>query len=109
MSNQILQNYRDMKDQGKIEKLILDYFKFVNPLPYDEVNIRYIEFFDMYNIKIVSKNYLDYTRYRRDIRPNSITVCEQIRYDMENLFPYTFRVNADEPEDILISVKIPII
>ena len=109
MSNQISQNYRDMKDQGKIEKLILDYFKFVNPLPYDEVKIRYIEFFDMYDIVIVGKNYLEYTRHRRDIRPNSITVCEQIRYDMENLFPYMFRVNADEPEDIIISVKTTII
>jgi len=98
-----------MKDQDKIERVILNYFKFVNPLPYDEVNIRYIEFFDMYNIKIVSKNYLEYTRHRRDIRPNSITVCEQIRYDMENLFPYMFRVNADEPEDIIISVKKQII
>ena len=95
MSNQILQNYRDMKDQGKIEKLILDYFKFVNPLPYDEVKIRFVEFFDMYMIKIVSENYLNYTRHRRDIRPNSITVCDQIRYDMENLFPYSFHVTAD--------------
>lgn len=105
MLDQILQDYRDMKDQGKIEKLILDYFKFVNPLPYDEVKIRYIEFFDMYNIKIVSKNYLDYTRHRRDIQPNSITVCEQIRYDMENLFPYIFRVIVDEPDDIIILPK----
>ena len=106
MSNQILQDYRDMKDQGKIEKLILDYFKFVNPLPYDEVKIRFAEFFDMYMIKIVSENYLDYTRHRRDIRPNSITVCDQIRYDMENLFPYSFHVTADEPEFIIISAKI---
>lgn len=105
MLDQILQDYRDMKDQGKIEKLILDYFKFVNPLPYDEVKIRYIEFFDMFNIKIVSKNYLEYTRHRRDIQPNSITVCEQIRYDMENLFPYTFRVIVDEPDDIVILPK----
>lgn len=105
MLDQILQDYRDMKDQGKIEKLILDYFKFVNPLPYDEVKIRYIEFFDMFNIKIVSKNYLEYTRHRRDIQPNSITVCEQIRYDMENLFPYIFRVIVDEPDDIIILPK----
>ena len=96
MSNQILQDFRNMKEQGKIEKLILDYFKFVNPLPYDEVKINFIEFFDMYDIRIIGKNYLDYTRYRRDIRPNSITVCEQIRYDMENLFPYIFRVIVDE-------------
>ena len=106
MSNQILQDYRDMKDQGKIEKLILDYFKFVNPLPYDEVKIRFAEFFDMYMIKIVSENYLDYTRHRRDMRPNSITVCDQIRYDMENLFPYSFHVTADESENIIISAKI---
>ena len=97
------------KNTDKIDKLILNYFKLVNPLPYDEVKINYIEFFDMYDIKIVSENYLDYTRHRRDIRPNSITVCEQIRYDMENLFPYMFRVNADEPEDIIISVKKQII
>ena len=83
-----------MKDKDKIDKLILNYFKFVNPLPYDEVKINYIEFFDMYDIKIVSENYLDYTRHRRGIKPNDKTVCDQIRYDMEDLFPYTFRVSV---------------
>lgn len=74
----------------KLEKVILDYFKFVNPLPYDEVKIMFVEFFDMYDIKITSKDYLDYTRHRRD----GITVCEQIRRDMENMFPYSFRVSV---------------
>ena len=83
-----------MKDKDKIDKLILNYFKLVNPLPYDEVKINYIEFFDMYDIKIVSENYLDYTRHRRGIKPNDKTVCDQIRYDMEDLFPYTFRVSV---------------
>lgn len=83
-----------MKDKDKIERLMLNYFNFVNPLPYDEVKINYIEFFDMYDIKIVSENYLDYTRYRRGIKPNDKTVCDQIRYDMEDLFPYTFRVTS---------------
>lgn len=83
-----------MKDKDKIDKLILNYFKFVNPLQYDEVKINYIEFFDMYDIKIVSENYLDYTRHRRGIKPNDKTVCDQIRYDMEDLFPYTFRVSV---------------
>jgi hypothetical protein len=94
MSNQILQNYQsqDMKDRDKIEKLILDYFKFVNPLPCDEVKIEFCEFFDLYTINIKSENYLDYIRHRRDIQPNSKTVCEEIRYSMENLFPYNFRV-----------------
>ena len=81
------------KNINKIDKLILNYFKLVNPLPYDEVKINYIEFFDMYDIKIVSENYLDYTRHRRGIKPNDKTVCDQIRYDMEDLFPYTFRVS----------------
>ena len=83
-----------MKDKDKIDKLILNYFKLVNPLPYDEVKINYIEFFDMYDIKIVSENYLDYTRHRRGIKPNDKTVCDQIRYDMEDLFPFTFRVSV---------------
>lgn len=83
-----------MEDQDKIEKVVLNYFKLVNPLPYDEVKINYIEFFDMYDIKIVSENYLDYTRHRRGIKPNDKTVCDQIRYDMEDLFPYTFRVSV---------------
>ena len=83
-----------MKDKDKIDKLILNYFKLVNPLPYDEVKINYIEFFDMYDIKIVSENYLNYTRHRRGIKPNDKTVCDQIRYDMEDLFPYTFRVSV---------------
>lgn len=82
------------KNTDKIDKLILNYFKLVNPLPYDEVKINYIEFFDMYDIKIVSENYLDYTRHRRGIKPNDKTVCDQIRYDMEDLFPYTFRVSV---------------
>ena len=79
-----------MKDQDKIEKLIHDYFKFVNPLPYDEVKIMFVEFFDMYDIKITSKDYLDYINYRR----HRITVCEQIRLDMENMFPYSFQVSV---------------
>ena len=83
-----------LKNMNKIEKVILDYFKLVNPLPYDEVKINYIEFFDMYDIKIVSENYLDYTRHRRGINPNDKTVCDQIRYDMEDLFPFTFRVSV---------------
>ena len=83
-----------MEDQDKIGRAILSYFKLVNPLPYDEVKINYIEFFDMYDIKIVSENYLDYTRHRRGINPNDKTVCDQIRYDMEDLFPYTFRVSV---------------
>ena len=82
------------KNTDKIDKLILNYFKLVNPLPYDEVKINYIEFFDMYDIKIVSENYLDYTRHRRGINPNDKTVCDQIRYDMEDLFPFTFRVSV---------------
>ena len=83
-----------MSTTKNTDKLILNYFKFVNPLPYDEVKINYIEFFDMYDIKIVSENYLDYTRHRRGIKPNDKTVCDQIRYDMEDLFPYTFRVSV---------------
>lgn len=75
---------------SKIERIIFDYFKFVNPLPYDEVKMGFVEFFDMYDIKITSKDYLDYTRHRRD----GITVCEQIRRDMENMFPYSFRVSV---------------
>ena len=75
---------------SKIERIILDYFKFVNPLQYDEVKMGFVEFFDMYDIKITSKDYLDYTRHRRD----GITVCEQIRRDMENMFPYSFRVSV---------------
>ena len=83
-----------MSTTKNTDKLILNYFKLVNPLPYDEVKINYIEFFDMYDIKIVSENYLDYTRYRRGIKPNDKTVCDQIRYDMEDLFPFTFRVSV---------------
>jgi hypothetical protein len=78
------------KNTDKIDKLILNYFKLVNPLPYDEVKINYIEFFDMYDIKIVSENYLDYTRYRRD----GSTVYGRIMRDMEYMFPYTFRVSV---------------
>ena len=78
------------KNTDKIDKLILNYFKFVNPLPYDEVKINYIEFFDMYDIKIVSENYLDYTRHKRD----GSTVCGRIMRDMEYMFPYTFRVSV---------------
>ena len=74
----------------KLEKLIHDYFKFVNPLSYDEVKIMFVEFFDMYDIKIKSKDYLDYINYRR----HRITVCEQIRRDMENMFPYSFYVSV---------------
>lgn len=79
-----------MKDRDKIEKLILDHFNLVNPLPYDEVRMRFVEFFDMYNIEIISDNYLDYATRKRD----GSTVCGRIMRDMEFMFPYTFRVSV---------------
>lgn len=79
-----------MKDKDKIEKLILDHFKLVNPLPYDEVKMGFVEFFDIYNIEIMSKDYLDYIKHKRD----GSTVCTQIRRDMECMFPYSFNVSV---------------
>ena len=79
-----------MKNKDKIDKLILDYFSLVNPLPYDEVKMRFVEFFDMYNIEIISDNYLDYATRKRD----GSTVCGRIMRDMEFMFPYTFRVSV---------------
>ena len=75
---------------SKIEKVILEYFNFVNPLPYDEVRIMFIEFCDMYDIKIISKDYLEYMRHKR----NGVTVCKQISRDMEHMFPYSFHVSV---------------
>ena len=79
-----------MKNKDKIDKLILDYFNLVNPLPYDEVRMRFVEFFDMYNIEIISDNYLDYATRKRD----GSTVCGRIMRDMQFMFPYTFCVSV---------------
>jgi hypothetical protein len=77
---------------GNLEKVILDYFKLINPLPYDEVKIN-MELRNVIYVDICVEDLLPYTSY-----PSSDdSVLKQIQKDMNDMFPceITIRVIWD--------------
>lgn len=68
-----------------LEKVVLDYFKLINPLPYDEVKIDIIlKLRNVIFINIYAKDLLSYTSY-----PSSDnSILKQIQKDMNDMFPY---------------------
>lgn len=85
-----------MKDIDKIENTLVDYFNLINPLPYKEVSIRQIlNSEDIYSIVIkVDTRKETHNYYGRSGNVN--TVLEQIRQDMEDMFPYSFIISCDK-------------
>lgn len=68
---------------GNLEKVILDYFKLINPLPYDEVKID-MGLRNIIYVDICVEDLLPYTQY-----PSSDdSVLKQIQKDMNDMFPY---------------------
>lgn len=96
-----------MKDQDKIKKAVLEYFKLVNPLPYDEVMIdmRPSQVFSLAVIKIINKeDPMIYTNQRGRER----CVAEQIKHDMNDMFPYIFKMHVvfNHPNTKELKIKI---
>lgn len=80
----------------KIENTLVDYFNLINPLLYKEVSIRQIlDSEDIYSIVIkVNTRKETHAYYGRSGNVN--TVLEQIRQDMEDMFPYSFIISCDK-------------
>jgi hypothetical protein len=95
------------KNTDKIEKLILGYFNLVNPLPYDEVkiDIRQSEILSVVVIKIIDKE--DPMRYTSQ-RGRERCVAEEIKHDMNDMFPYIFQVHVTFNHPITKELKIKI-
>ncbi len=81
------------KNMNKTEKLILDYLKLVNPLPYDEVKINTdsIEPAGIIFIHIDCEDKNDKIKYFGR-RGRDLTAIERLTEDMENMFPYSFKI-----------------
>ena len=78
------------------DKIMVDYFNVINDLPYKEVSIKQIlNSEDIYSIVIkVDTRKETHSYYNRSGNEN--TVLEQIRQDMEDMFPYSFIISCDK-------------
>jgi hypothetical protein len=74
----------------KTEQLILEYFKLINPLPYDEVKVEtvLIVLSGIVVIKIYTKDSVSYMVNRGRER----SVLSKIKIDMNDMFPYVFHI-----------------
>ena len=84
-----------------LEKVVLDYFKLINPLPYDEVKIdMMLKLRDVIFINIYTKDLLSYTPY-----PSSDnSTLKQIQKDMNDMFPYEIIVRVILGPKILVTI-----
>jgi hypothetical protein len=84
-----------------LEKVVLDYFKLINPLPYDEVKIDMIlKLRNVIFINIYAKDLLSYTSY-----PSSDnSTLKQIQKDMNDMFPYEIIVRVILGPKILVTI-----
>jgi hypothetical protein len=84
-----------------LEKVVLDYFKLINPLPYDEVKIDMIlKLRNVIFINIYAKDLLSYTSY-----PSSgNSTLKQIQKDMNDMFPYEIIVRVILGPKILVTI-----
>jgi len=84
-----------------LEKVVLDYFKLINPLPYDEVKIdMMLKLRNVIFINIYDKDLLSYTSY-----PSSDnSTLKQIQKDMNDMFPYEIIVRVILGPKILVTI-----
>lgn len=81
---------------SSLNNSMVDYFNVINDLPYREVSIKQIlDNEDIYSIVIkVDTRKETHSYYNR--MGDSNTVLEQIRLDMEDMFPYSFIISCDK-------------
>jgi hypothetical protein len=97
-----------MKDIDKIEKEISNYFKLVNPLPYDEVKIDFERNLNLFLITIYVKDYSQETDYFKGYG-NEMCIRDMIVEDMRLMFPYNFKLyimSYQEREEHKIKVEL---
>jgi hypothetical protein len=75
-----------------IENRISDYFKMINSLPYNSIEVKtgLVEYFGvvLINIYITKRDYEHYLK--KESGRGRKTVREMIKEDMSNMFPYVF-------------------
>jgi hypothetical protein len=74
-----------------LEKQIREYFSLVNPLPYDCVKFCFNENINKYLITIYVDSYQKQVEYLKS-EGNEMYILKKIRLDMEDMFPYSFKV-----------------
>lgn len=77
-----------MKD---LTKYIEKYFKVINLLPYGDIDVRIKDQMGICLIAIYVKTYEDYCEYYKSDNKNPMKLS-YIKDDMENMFPYVFKV-----------------
>jgi hypothetical protein len=81
---------------ANIENRISEYFKMINSLPYNSVEVKtgLAEYFGvvLINIYITKKDYEHYLR--KESGRGKKSVRETIKEDMSNMFPYVFVIEV---------------
>ena len=81
---------------SSVNNSMVDYFNIINDLPYREVSITQIlNYKDIYSIVIKVDTKKETHMYYKRIGDVN-TVLEQIRLDMEDMFPYSFIISCDK-------------
>jgi hypothetical protein len=79
---------------GKLEHMVEKYFKMVNPLPYGDIKVFMKDPMGICFITIyVSRYEMSWKYYGR--KGKDYTMLEQIRQDMEYMFPYCFKISCE--------------
>jgi hypothetical protein len=80
-------------DMGnKIEKVILDYFKFINTLPYKELKLKFYSENNQFVLTVYCHSLKDTNEYYYSNQKGTVTSI-YIK-EMEVMFPYSFHVCA---------------
>ena len=79
----------------QLEDIILDYFKLINPHHYDEVDIRgdLLKSMGLIFITIRCKE-IKHSHVYFGRKGRERTVTERLQDDMEDMFPYCFRIHC---------------
>ena len=77
--------------QSKLEHRVEKYFKVINLLPYGDIDVSIKDQMGICLIAIYVKTYEDYWEYYKSDNKNPMKLSD-IEDDMENMFPYVFKV-----------------
>lgn len=77
--------------QSKLENRVEKYFKVINLLPCGDIGVSIKDQMGICLITIYVKTYEDYWEYYKSDNKNPMKLSD-IKDDMENMFPYVFKV-----------------
>lgn len=85
--------YKIVKMGNKIEKVILDYFKMINTLPYKDLQLKFDDTRKKFVITVYCHSLKDTNEYYYSDQKGTVIII--YRKEMEEMFPYTFHVRAN--------------